>query len=97
MAADTDPSLIPHGPRIHDLIAIPLHDAALICAQFYTPAPAHVAGVTGTNGKTSVAWFARQLLDLGGHNALSAGTLGLIPERLGSLPRPHLPRSCFSA
>ena len=85
LAADTDPELIPEGPRIFPS-AQPLRDAARICAQFYTPAPTHVAGVTGTNGKTSVAWFARQLLNLNGTPAVSTGTLGLIPESLGSLP-----------
>ena len=85
LADDTPEPLIPSGPQILKS-ANPMADAALICAQFYAPSPAHVAGVTGTNGKTSVAWFARQLLEHAGKSALSAGTLGLIPERLGTLP-----------
>jgi len=38
--------------------------------------PAHMVAVTGTNGKTSVAWFYRQLAQHCGHKAASLGTLG---------------------
>ena len=38
--------------------------------------PAHVAGITGTNGKTSVARFVSQLWAALGHQAGSLGTLG---------------------
>ena len=85
LADDTPAHQIPDGPQIIKS-ANPMQDAALICAQFYAPGPTHVAGVTGTNGKTSVAWFARQLIELAGTPAVSAGTLGLIPESLGTLP-----------
>ena len=40
--------------------------------------PAHVAGITGTNGKTSVARFAAQLWGALGHKAGSLGTLGAL-------------------
>lgn len=40
--------------------------------------PGHVAGITGTNGKTSVARFAAQLWSALGHHAGSLGTLGAL-------------------
>lgn len=83
--AKTDPALIPSGPEIL-LSDNPAADAARLCAEFFSPGPSKIAGVTGTNGKTSVTWFARQLLALAGKNAVSAGTLGLMPPSLGSLP-----------
>ncbi len=39
--------------------------------------PQHLLGVTGTNGKTSVAWFVHQLLAGCGHKAACIGTLGI--------------------
>lgn len=40
--------------------------------------PAHLVGVTGTSGKTSVAWFVRQLAALCGERSASIGTLGVM-------------------
>ncbi|MBO6521293.1 MAG: UDP-N-acetylmuramoyl-L-alanyl-D-glutamate--2,6-diaminopimelate ligase [Rhodospirillales bacterium] len=56
----------------------PRHRYAVLCAGFYGVQPAHTAAVTGTNGKTSVAWFGRQLLNAAGLPAASAGTLGML-------------------
>lgn len=50
---------------------------AQLAAKFYQPVPAHIAAITGTNGKTSVAELTRQLWSIGGHNAASIGTLGI--------------------
>lgn len=50
---------------------------AKLSAAFYPIQPQHVVAVTGTNGKTSVAEFYRQMLTLSGHAAASLGTLGL--------------------
>lgn len=55
---------------------------ALLAAAVAGPQPENIAAVTGTNGKTSVAWFTRQLLNAAGLSAASAGTLG----SLGSAP-----------
>ena len=41
-------------------------------------------GVTGTNGKTSICWYVRQLLRLQGIASLSIGTLGIEFEGLGN-------------
>jgi UDP-N-acetylmuramoyl-L-alanyl-D-glutamate--2,6-diaminopimelate ligase len=53
---------------------------ARMAAAFYGRQPAFIAAVTGTNGKTSVATFARQLWTAAGEQAASVGTLGLVPE-----------------
>lgn len=50
---------------------------ARLCAVMFARRPAHCVAVTGTNGKTSVADFYRQLWALEGANSASVGTLGL--------------------
>ena len=49
---------------------------ALMAARFYPPQPKTIAAVTGTNGKTSVAHFIREIWQALGHPAASLGTLG---------------------
>lgn len=63
-------------PVVRDLD--PRRRYALLAASFYAAQPANIGAVTGTNGKTSVAWFARQLLNHAGLAAASAGTLGML-------------------
>ncbi len=62
-------------PVIRDID--PRRRYARAAANFYDAQPANIGAVTGTNGKTSVAWFARQLLNASGVAAASAGTLGI--------------------
>lgn len=51
---------------------------AQAAAAFYNhDQPPTMMGVTGTNGKTSVAWFAQQLWGYLGYKATSIGTLGV--------------------
>lgn len=50
---------------------------AQMAARYYTPTPTHVAAVTGTNGKTSIAELTRQLWRMDGYNSASIGTLGV--------------------
>ena len=52
---------------------------AAMAAQFYQHQPNFIAAVTGTNGKTSIASFTRQIWELCGRKAASLGTLGLYP------------------
>ena len=59
----------------------PRRRLALMAARFYGCQPETVAAVTGTNGKTSVASFTRQIWRHLGHQAASLGTLGLCPSR----------------
>ena len=49
-------------------------DYAKLCAAFYGQQPEHIVAVTGTNGKSSVVNFVRQLW---GEKAVSLGTIGL--------------------
>lgn len=65
----------------------PRRRIALMAARFYGTQPRVVAAVTGTNGKTSIAAFTRQIWIALGHKAASLGTLGLVP------PRPDGPAS----
>ncbi len=64
---------------------------AQAAARFFAPQPGTVVAVTGTNGKTSVANFTRQIWARLGKEAASLGTLGLVaPKRVvaGSMTTP---------
>jgi UDP-N-acetylmuramoyl-L-alanyl-D-glutamate--2,6-diaminopimelate ligase len=50
---------------------------ALAAAAFWGKQPATCVAVTGTNGKTSVATFCRQIFERLGHASASMGTLGV--------------------
>jgi UDP-N-acetylmuramoyl-L-alanyl-D-glutamate--2,6-diaminopimelate ligase len=62
-------------PRVID--RSPRRRLAFMAARFYRLQPAVIAAVTGTNGKSSVASFTRQLWALCGEAAGSLGTLGV--------------------
>lgn len=51
---------------------------AKLAARHYAAQPGTVAAVTGTNGKTSVCVFLRQIWEFEGRSAASMGTIGLI-------------------
>ena len=70
------PQGVPKRPIIMD--PEPRQCLAQIAAVLAGPQPATVAAVTGTNGKTSVVDFVRQLWASIGTKAASLGTLGLI-------------------
>ncbi len=57
----------------------PRRRLAMLAARFFAAQPECVAAVTGTNGKTSVADFTRQIWQHAGLKAASLGTLGLSP------------------
>ncbi len=91
--------LAPQGTELKDYdppVALvtdenPRRRLALMAARFYGRQPETVAAVTGTNGKTSVAAFTRQIWQHAGWKAASLGTLGLEPARPdapGSLTTP---------
>lgn len=64
---------------------------ALAAARFYPRQPEVIAAVTGTAGKTSVAFFLRQIWQRLGHRAAYLGTIGLVaPDgaTYGSLTTP---------
>ena len=59
---------------------------ALAAGAFYAAQPRICVAVTGTNGKTSVAGFCRQIFDRMGHKAASMGTLGVaLSPRAGGI------------
>jgi len=62
----------------------PKRTFAEFAAQFYKKQPLHLSAVTGTNGKTSVAWFTQSLWEKLGHRAASFGTLGATPKSVTS-------------
>ena len=51
---------------------------ARFASRFYPRRPKTIAAVTGTNGKTSVAHFTREIWQALGHAAASLGTLGWV-------------------
>ena len=56
----------------------PRHALALAAARFYGRQPVVVAAITGTNGKTSIAAFVRQILAYCGRASASMGTVGIV-------------------
>ncbi|MBQ9235869.1 MAG: UDP-N-acetylmuramoyl-L-alanyl-D-glutamate--2,6-diaminopimelate ligase [Alphaproteobacteria bacterium] len=58
-------------------------------AKYYGAVPQHLAAITGTNGKTSIADFTRQML-VGLHkSAASIGTLGIIENNAAPVVLPN--------
>jgi UDP-N-acetylmuramoyl-L-alanyl-D-glutamate--2,6-diaminopimelate ligase len=69
----------------------PQRRLALLAARFHGRQPRTIAAVTGTNGKTSVVHFTREIWTALGHPAASLGTLGLVHpagRRPGTLTTP---------
>ena len=67
------------GQNIVKLIDADLKEIySLLCSAFYEKKPSEIIAVTGTNGKTSVVEFCRQIWNLAGWKAASLGTLGTI-------------------
>ncbi|MEO1695200.1 MAG: UDP-N-acetylmuramoyl-L-alanyl-D-glutamate--2,6-diaminopimelate ligase [Pseudomonadota bacterium] len=70
---------------------LPRQATAQMAARFFDAQPQHIAAVTGTSGKSSVADFTRQLMAAAGHRAASVGTIGLVKpdgETYGALTTP---------
>ena len=62
---------------------------ANIAASFYPKQPKNICAITGTNGKTSIADFIRQVLVNMNIPAASIGTLGLIKNNDPAIERPN--------
>ncbi len=64
-----------------DIIKLPKKNYSLIyaylCSSFYNKKPKNIIAITGTNGKTSVTDFCRQLWNFYGLKSASLGTLGI--------------------
>ncbi len=52
-----------------------------LAARFYGAQPRIIAAITGTNGKTSVTSFLRQIWAAMGYDAASLGTIGIVTRR----------------
>ena len=63
----------------------PRRGYALAAANFWGRQPETCVAVTGTNGKTSVATFCRQMFAHAGHVSASMGTLGVTVSRPGGI------------
>ena len=74
-------AILAEGPVAAAVPVIEVGDArrayALAAAAFWGKQPATCVAVTGTNGKTSVATFCRQIFERLGHSSASMGTLGV--------------------
>lgn len=67
----------------------PTNTYAKAVAKYYGAQPSHIAAITGTNGKTSIADFTRQILTMMGKKAASIGTLGVIKGNGAAVPLPN--------
>ncbi len=72
-----DGTAVDTGDAVHLVDDNPRRRLATIAARYYGRQPATIAAVTGTNGKSSVVSFARQLWQALGIKAASIGTLGV--------------------
>jgi UDP-N-acetylmuramoyl-L-alanyl-D-glutamate--2,6-diaminopimelate ligase len=74
-------AVVPEGLKIPVICVADMRAAvSAIAAAFYAGQPEFCFAVTGTDGKTSVADFVRQLAQFLGLDAASIGTLGLRSE-----------------
>ncbi|MBV8504504.1 MAG: UDP-N-acetylmuramoyl-L-alanyl-D-glutamate--2,6-diaminopimelate ligase [Alphaproteobacteria bacterium] len=91
-----EPAALALPPEEHDRVCIitdpnPYRGLALMAARFHGRQPRTIAAVTGTNGKTSVVHFTREIWTALGHPAASLGTLGIVTaaeHRPGALTTP---------
>ena len=92
-----DPAALTLSPEARGSVALvtdhnPQRRLALMAARFQGGQPRNIAAVTGTNGKTSVVHFTREIWMALGHPAASLGTLGLVTaaeRRPGALTTPE--------
>lgn len=81
------------GKAPKDVVVIktsnPAQTYAVAVARYFGRTPEHLLAITGTNGKTSIADFVRQVLTMMGYKAASIGTLGLIKGNDAPIPSPN--------
>ena len=83
MITDRAPAADPGMP----VVVVPDVRAAYAkaAAKQFSPQPQVIVGVTGTNGKSSIVSFVRQIWTAAGFNAASVGTVGIETKR-GLIP-----------
>lgn len=64
------------GPALWITVETPRLAKAILASQVYPERPSHLFGVTGTNGKSSVAYFVHQLCEYLGERSAFIGTTG---------------------
>lgn len=74
--------LAPNGTRVPEGVTLiadknPKKKLANILSEYYKSQPCRIVAITGTNGKTSTAYFCEQIWNLMGYNSASLGTLGV--------------------
>lgn len=74
----------------------PALEFALAVSKFYGDKPKNISAITGTNGKTSIADFIRQILTMMGEKAASMGTLGLIKGNEEPVPSANTTPNCVT-
>ena len=77
LVASGAPCVVPPGVAVLRADE-PRRGLALMAARFYGRQPPTIVAVTGTNGKTSIAEFTRQIFAALGRKAASLGTIGLV-------------------
>jgi UDP-N-acetylmuramoyl-L-alanyl-D-glutamate--2,6-diaminopimelate ligase len=78
-AVVVEPGMAPEGWHVPIIgTGNPRRALAIAAARFHGRQPRHCVAVTGTNGKTSVAAFVRQIWQSMGLRAASLGTIGVI-------------------
>jgi UDP-N-acetylmuramoyl-L-alanyl-D-glutamate--2,6-diaminopimelate ligase len=86
----TDAESLPPAVNLNSVTRLtdpnPRRRFARLAARFYGKQPKYIAAVTGTNGKTSVASFARQIWEEFGLKAGSIGTLGVASPAYNEKP-----------
>lgn len=85
-------TVLPEGA--HDDIELitddnPRHVFSMAAADFYMDQPAYIAAVTGTNGKTSTAYFTQQIWAALGLKCASIGTLGIQVSNANVMSEKH--------
>jgi UDP-N-acetylmuramoyl-L-alanyl-D-glutamate--2,6-diaminopimelate ligase len=60
----------------------PRSTLAQLAHEFYQPQPQNIVAVTGTSGKTSVAFFYKQITEFLGFNSASIGSLGVVSNSI---------------
>ena len=69
-------TLAPNSPAVAIRDTQPRRRLAEIAARFYPRQPSNIVAITGTNGKTSVAYLVRQIWQELGYRSGTIGTLG---------------------